>query len=298
MPELSQMTPAAALTGLERLPILQGPDNAALFVAQLAAFTQRGAIALLPASYLADLTSTTDADPGAGNIRWNNADPDAATELYVDDADADAGDHSALWASVAVGALVYLQGQEDPDLWQVWEVTAVSDDAGYAGLAVDLVGSSGTMVEDAPLWMMVQQPVAASSVAWGGITGTLASQTDLQAALDAKAASRAAVTALSIASGVVNVDCSLGDYFTLALTANVTSITFSNLPASGKACSLAIRVRQDATGSRTVALPSSFKATGGSDTAVQSAANAYTLLTLTTFDQGTRWEYAMQEVAA
>ena len=32
----------------------------------------------------------------------------------------------------------------------------------------------------------------------------------------------------------------------------------------------------------------------GSDTAVQSAANAWTLLTLTTFDQGTRWEYTMR----
>lgn len=109
---------------------------------------------------------------------------------------------------------------------------------------------------------------------------------------------RSSVNVLSIASGVVDIDCDLGDYFTLSLTANVTSITFSNLPGSGQACSLAIRIRQDGTGSRTVALPSSFKATGGSDTAVQSAANAYTLLTITTFDQGTRWEYAMQEIAA
>lgn len=106
------------------------------------------------------------------------------------------------------------------------------------------------------------------------------------------------VSVLSIASGVVNIDCHLGDYFTLALTANVTSITFSNLPASGKAQTISIRMRQDGTGSRTVALPSSFKATGGSDTAVQSAANAYTLIVLTTFDQGTRWEYSMQEIAA
>lgn len=107
-----------------------------------------------------------------------------------------------------------------------------------------------------------------------------------------------AVTALSIASGVVNIDCSLGKHFTLALTANVTSITFSNLPASGKAGEIAVRMKQDGTGGRTVAIPSSFKATGGSDTAVQSAANAYTLLTAITFDQGTRWEYAMQEIAA
>jgi hypothetical protein len=109
---------------------------------------------------------------------------------------------------------------------------------------------------------------------------------------------RDAVTALSISSGTVNIDCSAGDFFTLALTANVTSITFSNLPAAGKGASLAIQIQQDGTGGRTVALPASFKATGGSDVAVQAAANARTLLTITSFDQGTRWEYAMQEIAA
>jgi lysophospholipase L1-like esterase len=107
-----------------------------------------------------------------------------------------------------------------------------------------------------------------------------------------------AVAALSITSGVVNIDLSLGDLFTLALTANVTSITFSNLPASGRARSISVRMKQDATGSRTVALPSSLKVISGSDTAVQAAANAYTLLTMTTFDQGTRWEYAMKALAA
>jgi len=102
------------------------------------------------------------------------------------------------------------------------------------------------------------------------------------------------VTVLSIASGVVNIDCSLGDYFTLALTANVTSITFSNLPAAGVGRTLMIRMKQDATGGRTVVLPSSFKTIIGSDTAVQSGANAYTILALTSFDQGTRWEYSMK----
>jgi len=104
--------------------------------------------------------------------------------------------------------------------------------------------------------------------------------------------------ALSIASGVVAIDCSLGDYFTLSLTANVTSITFSNLPASGVGRTIMIRLRQDATGGRTVALPSSFKAITGTDTSVQSAANAYTILAITTFDQGTRWEYSMKAGAA
>jgi len=111
-------------------------------------------------------------------------------------------------------------------------------------------------------------------------------------------AARDDVTVLSIASGVVNINCAAGDFFTLALTANVTSITFTNLPASGKGASIAVRLTQDGAGSRTVALPAAFRATTGSDTAVQSAANARTLLTLTTFDQGTRWEYTMRGVAA
>lgn len=122
--------------------------------------------------------------------------------------------------------------------------------------------------------------------------------TPQQAALDAKAQDRRAVTALAIASGVVNVDCALGDYFTLSLTGNVTGITFSNLPGSGKGASLALRIRQDGTGGRTVALPASFKPITGSDTAVQSAANAYTVLMLTTYDNGTRWEYSMKAAAA
>ena len=105
------------------------------------------------------------------------------------------------------------------------------------------------------------------------------------------------LAALSIAAGVVAIDLSLGEHFTLTLSANVTSITFTNLPAAGFARELSIRFVQDATGGRTVALPASFKATGGSDTAVAAAASAYTLLTAVTFDQGTRWEYAMQDVA-
>lgn len=114
----------------------------------------------------------------------------------------------------------------------------------------------------------------------------------------ASGAAADAVSALTISSGTVNIDCSSGPYFTLSLTANVTSITFSNLPASGKAVTLMIRLRQDSTGSRTVALPSSFKKTTGSDNAVQAAANSYTTLAITTFDQGTRWEYTMTGSAA
>lgn len=106
------------------------------------------------------------------------------------------------------------------------------------------------------------------------------------------------VTALAITAGVVNIDCSLGDYFTLALTGNVTGITFSNLPAAGVGRTLMVRVKQDSSGARTMALPASFKAVSGSDTAIQTAANSYTILAITSFDQGARWEYSMKGLAA
>lgn len=105
------------------------------------------------------------------------------------------------------------------------------------------------------------------------------------------------VTALAILSGDVTVDCALGKSFTLALTANVTTLTFTNLAGVGLASEIEIEIIQDGTGGRTFALPGSFKPLGASDTAVASAANAVTLLSAKTFDNGTTWRYAMQESA-
>lgn len=132
---------------------------------------------------------------------------------------------------------------------------------------------------------------------WGLVSTTVSIGPTGPAGATGPAASHI-VTALSISSGVVNIDLSLGDLFTLALTANVTSITFSNLPGSGNGQAIFIRFKQDATGSRTVAFPASFKAISGSDTAVQSAANAYTDMALTSVDNGTRWEYVAKAGAA
>jgi len=108
---------------------------------------------------------------------------------------------------------------------------------------------------------------------------------------------RSPVTALTNSSGTVTVDCSLGRNFTLTLAANVTTLTLSNLAGAGYATEIEIEIKQDATGSRTFALPASFKALGGSDTVIAAAANAVTVLSAKTFDNGTTWRYAMQESA-
>ena len=107
---------------------------------------------------------------------------------------------------------------------------------------------------------------------------------------------KSVVTALTSGT-TVTVDCSLGRNFTVTLGHNVGTLTLSNLAGSGYATEIEIEIKQDATGGRTFALPAAFKALGGSDTAIASAANAVTVLSAKTFDNGTTWRYAMQESA-
>lgn len=97
------------------------------------------------------------------------------------------------------------------------------------------------------------------------------------------------VSAMSIASGAVAIDLSVDNYRTLLLNANVTAITFSGLPAAGRAMTWCLEVKQDATGGRTVAgwpasvtfLPSAYTPT--------STANKKDLISFTSFDQGASW---------
>ena len=80
------------------------------------------------------------------------------------------------------------------------------------------------------------------------------------------------------------------------MTANAT-LAVSSLAGAGKVTEFEMQVTQDATGARTLTLPASFKALGGSDTAISTAANSVTILSAKTFDAGTTWRYAMQESA-
>lgn len=116
--------------------------------------------------------------------------------------------------------------------------------------------------------------------------------------VSAGGAVKSPVNALSISSGVVNIDCSLGDYFTLALSANVTSITFSNLPASGKAQTIMVKTTQNASAAKTVAFPSSFKWAGGTTGVISTGLSAVDLLAITSFDQGTTWNATLAKAYA
>ena len=95
----------------------------------------------------------------------------------------------------------------------------------------------------------------------------------------------------TVSGGTLTIDASY-DVTTVTLGANVTTTSFSNAPTSGDTQTIVLRVAQDATGSRTIAWPTSVYCEGGTRTtnlAPLSAANAITLYTLTSFDGGTIW---------
>lgn len=92
------------------------------------------------------------------------------------------------------------------------------------------------------------------------------------------------VNALTVSSGVVNIDLSLGRLFTLAPTADVTSMTYSNKPGSGQGFAVLIEFTQDTT-ARAVAFPTGTIKLSGA--AVSTGSGAKDLIGLTSMDNGT-----------
>lgn len=160
--------------------------NARLPLSHLGALP-RGAIDVSLANYLADTSATTDADPGAGNLRWNHAMQSSATEIYLSDTDGDAADQSGAWPDLAAGGHLYLYNPDDLDVWQWWAIASATDASGYLKLGVSLTDSAGSFGDDDPIVVTIQQPNPAvgdaEDVAYDNASSGLAATT-VQGALD------------------------------------------------------------------------------------------------------------------
>lgn len=266
MPRISDMPRPDPLTGLELVPALQGggPDGNVGLPLLLTGAPFGGVVLALRAPMTADLSATADANPGAGTVRWNHGTPGLASVLYVSHEDAAAGDLAAILAALQAGGFIYLQGGADSEArgnLQKWQVVSIDAAAGYTKVGVVLQTASGAFTADGELELTIQQPLPSPGV------------------------DRNVVTPVESNAGSVVIDCSAGDYFTLALAEDITGWTFANVPPG---CSVLMRITQDAT-ARTVAWPSSFRWVGGVGGVLSSAAGAVDLLALSTFDWGATW---------
>lgn len=96
-------------------------------------------------------------------------------------------------------------------------------------------------------------------------------------------------TAPESSSGTLILDIENGNVFEVELDENVTTLTISNPPASGKAGSFTLILKQDATGGRSFTWPSSVDWAGGSAPTLTTDASAVDILVFVTTDGGTTW---------
>ncbi len=86
----------------------------------------------------------------------------------------------------------------------------------------------------------------------------------------------------------VTLDMELGNFFDLTLD-QTTTLVFDNPPASGRAGSFTLIVRQDGTGSRLITWPASVDWEAGTAPTLSTPANQIDMLSFITLDGGTIW---------
>jgi len=124
-------------------------------------------------------TTTTDSDPGAGNIRYNNATPASVTFLYIDDTDVGGGTASG-WVDTFDDVEGPVRGQiylAEPGTlkYAVFDVTgAVVTGTGYRKVPVVWREGSATLPTNAA---RVNLQFTRAGVATGGVAMTFSSTT-------------------------------------------------------------------------------------------------------------------------
>jgi hypothetical protein len=95
-------------------------------------------------------TTTTDSDPGSGNIRLNNATQNAATEIYIDDEDSDGTNVSGVIALLSGGnnpssvlGYVTIRKEFAPENFITMKITTLTSASGYTKLVGTVEASSG-----------------------------------------------------------------------------------------------------------------------------------------------------------
>ena len=120
-------------------------------------------------------------------------------------------------------------------------------------------------------------------------SGTVVGTTDTQT-LSGKTVTglRETRTAPTISSGTLTLDCSAGNVFNVALNANITTLTFTNVPSSGTAFGLTLLLTADGT-ARTITWGASVKWPGGTAPTLTSTNAKVDTFVLFTHDGGTTW---------
>ena len=139
-------------SGYTKIPLVY-IDGAGTFTNEdkvFLSFTASGEDGAIPGYYYKFDTSTTDADPGSGEIRFNNGTYASVTAIYIDDADANGVTTSTdvlTWddSDSSVRGNLHIVDINDSTTYARFNITGASTDAsGYNKLAVAHVASNNT----------------------------------------------------------------------------------------------------------------------------------------------------------
>jgi len=129
-------------------------------------------------------TTTTDSDPGSGVLRLNNATQNAATQIYIDDEEANAADVSAFIQLLSGGnnpssvlGTITLRKEFSPETFLQFKVTGVTNAAGYTKLTIDNTSFSSASPFSNSDNVFLEINLAGDKGDPGDVTG-LASSTD------------------------------------------------------------------------------------------------------------------------
>lgn len=191
----------------------------------------------------------------------------------------------AALSDVAIGNVLVSGGTSTAPAWGKVQLSAALQ--AVVGTLPVANGGTGTTSFGTNNLVIASGAYAFTGLAPGSTIGAIVRSTGSTFSVGGSAAT--ARSAVTFSATAMAMDCSLSNVFTTTFTANVTvAPTFSNV-ADGQTINWFIT--QDATGSRTMTWPTSFKWPGGTAGALSTAANAVDLL-VATYRSDTGFWYA------
>jgi hypothetical protein len=110
-------------------------------------------------------TSIVEADPGSGNLRYDNATPASVTELFISATTDNGVDLQNILSFISAGDRVYFQQDNDASKYILFDVSANVDNTGWFSLA-GTVSNSGTIPDsNAKCHILILFGASASGVA-------------------------------------------------------------------------------------------------------------------------------------
>ncbi len=224
-------------------------------------------------------TTTTMADPTAGNVRFNNATLSSVTAIAIDAQTADSGNPNILnWLLTFDDSTNSVKGQiifreiGTPTDFAIYNVTGLTNNTGWVQLAVTHVASSGSFADGVALSFSFERAgdkgLDGGVASINGLTGVL---TGFVTETGTQTLTNKIITGLDethVAIPASNIDLNAGNYFSKNIS-GATTFTLSNVPASDTVTAFVLELTNG--GSATVTWWSGVKWAGGTAPTLTSA---------------------------